>query len=99
LLVLVVDGLGAAGALGVAQLVALRLQLLFRFSISSLRFLSCCFLGLVLLLQVGEVALAFVGLGHGHLKGNDGNLGRSGRRRGGAAKFGRRRSGQNPRPA
>ena len=60
-------------------------------------------LGIVLLLQVGEVALAFVGLGHGHLESDDGDLGGPAERRqcwqARGGEFGRRRSGQRPRPA
>jgi hypothetical protein len=40
-------------------------------------------LGTVFLLQVGEVALAFIGLRHSRLERNDGNLHGTGRRGGG----------------
>ena len=63
-----------------AELVALRLELLGKavdFVVERLEFRP---LGLVLLLQVGEVTLALVGLCHGHLERDNGDLGRAGGR-------------------
>jgi uncharacterized membrane protein YgcG len=82
-LLLVVNRLGARLLLCGAQLVALGLELLGQAIDLVAQNLQLLALGIVLLLQVGEVALALVGLGHGHLKGDDGNLGWTGRRSGG----------------
>ena len=82
LLLLVVDDLGAAIALGFGQAGALGLQLLGQAVDLVAKGLEGGLLGRVLLLEVGEVALAFVGLGHGQLKGDDGDFGGHGDGRG-----------------
>src|ERR1700722_12695103 len=83
LLLFVVDGLGARGAFIVAELVARGLQLLGQAIDFVTQGLELVLLGLVLSLEVGEASLAFVGLRHGYLESNDGNFGRTGRRRSG----------------
>ena len=84
-LLFVVDGLGAGLLFGGVQLVALRLQLLGEIIDLFGETPELRALGFVLLLQVGEVALALIGLGNSHLEGDHGNLGWTGRRRGGGS--------------
>jgi hypothetical protein len=71
LFLLVVNDAGTAGALRFAERVALRLELTFQRVDLGAEGLELIALGCELLLQVGEVALKFVGLGHGSLKGDD----------------------------
>ena len=85
LLLVVFDSLGAGLLLGRAQLVALRLELLGQAIDLIAQSLELLALGVELLLQVREVSLAFIGLGDGHLKGDNGNLGWTGRRRWGGS--------------
>ena len=74
---LVVDDLGATRPLGVAQFVALRLQLLLQ-AIDLVRHgLDLGALGVVLLLKICEVALEFVCLADCRLKSDDSDLGRT----------------------
>src|ERR1700723_3179978 len=73
-LLLLVDDPGLAGAVRLTEGSALRLELLGQAFDLVVLGLENIFLGLVLLLQVSKVALAFIGLGDGSLEGNDRDL-------------------------
>ena len=70
-LLLVLDGLGTAGAFGVRQCAALRQQFFLQTLNLVGKFVELELLGFVLPLQVGVAALAFIGLAQCRLKEDD----------------------------